>query len=84
MSFVYEEVILSLPPMLKLKIEKCQSKKLHSIPTNDDAINEGYDSKGGLLYYPEDLLSKEIDEDYNESPVDKNNDGNNNKSHWVP
>ncbi len=33
MSFVYEEVILSLPPMLKLKIKKCWSTRLHNIPT---------------------------------------------------
>ncbi len=47
--------------------------------TNQDdvAINEGYDSEGWLLYYPEDLLSKEIDKEYNESPMDNkdNNDG---------
>ncbi len=39
--------------------------------TNQDdyMIDEGYDSEGDLLYYPPDLLSKEIDEDYYESPI---------------
>ncbi len=32
-------------------------------------INEGYNSEGDLLYYPPDLRSKEIDEDYYEAPI---------------
>ncbi len=54
-----------------------QSKNNPITNKKDDAINQGYNSMDNLLYYSEELLRREIDECYNKSPIENNNNGNN-------
>ncbi len=57
-----------------LQFPMSHPSKINSFINQDDnTINEGYDSEDDLLYHSEELLRKEINEDYNKSPIDIGN-----------
>ncbi len=43
------------------------------INQDDDKIDQGYDSEGEFMYYDPNLLSQEMDADYDEAPIQNNN-----------
>ncbi len=56
---------------------KCPAQINHFINQDDYLIDERYDSEGDLLYYSNELLSQELDYEYDKCPIQEEEDNKN-------
>ncbi len=67
---VPQTVSATLPNVAQFQSE--HPSQINQLANKDnDLIDEGYDSKGDLLYYLDKVLSQELDYKYNESPIEE-------------